>query len=240
MGIFGYIPFVPFGFDFTYIILLPAIILALYAQAKVKSTFQKYLSVPASSRLTGAMVARQLLQQNGISDVRVEMVSGNLSDYYDPRKKVLRLSPDVYESNSLAALGVAAHETGHAVQDYTGYFALNLRAGFLPVANFGSTLSFPLLIIGFLMNSDFLIRLGVFAFAGVVLFQLITLPVEFNASSRAIAMLVDGGYIRSNEVGPAKKVLSAAALTYVAATVVAILNLVRLLILSGMFGRRDD
>jgi Zn-dependent membrane protease YugP len=239
MDIFGYIPFF-FGFDPTFIILLPAIALALYAQAKVQGTFRKYLSVPSSSRMTGAMLAKRLLANNGIFDVEVEKVPGTLSDHYDPRKKVLRLSPDVYESNSLAALGVAAHETGHAVQHQTGYFPLSLRAGFLPLAQFGSTLAFPLLIIGLLMGSGLLINIGIFAFAAVVLFQVITLPVEFNASSRAIAMLADGGYIRAEEVGATKKVLSAAALTYVAATIMAVLNLVRLLLLSGLFGSRDD
>lgn len=239
MGVFGYFLF-PFGFDPTLIILLPAIILAFYAQSKVKSTFQKYLSVPASSRLTGAMVAKRLLQDNGIFDVSVEKVPGTLSDFYDPRRKVLCLSPDVHDSTSLAALGVAAHETGHAVQHHTGYVPLSLRTSFVPVAQLGSSMAFPLLILGFLFQSDFLVRFGVYAFAGVVLFQLLTLPVEFNASNRAVAMLVNGGFIREDEMEPTKKVLDAAALTYVAATLAAVLNLVRLMLLSGMFGRRND
>lgn len=189
--------------------------------------------------MTGAAVARRLLQEAGIDSVSVELTGGKLSDHYDPRAKVLRLSPQVYNSTSLAALGVAAHEAGHAIQHDVNYLPLQLRASFVPVAQFGSTLSFPLLIIGLLMGSPTLAQLGVWAFTAVVLFQLITLPVEFNASSRAVSLLAGGGYLTQEEVAPTRRVLNAAALTYVAAAITAILNLIRLLLISGML-RRDD
>lgn len=230
--------FFPF-FDPTMIILLPAILLSLYAQAKVQGTYAKYSRVRASSGLTGAAVARQLLQQARINDVEVEMVAGKLTDHYDPRNKKLRLSPQVYNSSSIAALGIAAHETGHAVQHDVGYFPLSFRNNLAPVAQFGSQLAFPLLFIGLVFDSLNLAKLGVYAFIAVVLFQLITLPVEYNASNRAIALLEGGGYLTKQEVKPAKSVLSAAALTYVAAALSAVLSLVRLLVLSGML-RRDD
>ncbi len=229
-----------FFFDWTMILLVPAIILSLYAQFKVKSTFSKYSEVMARNRVTGAQVARNMLQQKRMS-VQVERTPGQLTDHYDPRQRVLRLSEPVHDSYSLAALGVAAHETGHAIQHEEGYFPLGFRNSLVPIANFGSTLAFPLLLIGLLMGSNGLplARLGVYAFTAVVLFQLITLPVEFNASNRAIRLLADGGYITQEEIQPTKAVLNAAALTYVAAALMAFLNLVRLLMITGFLGGDD-
>ncbi|NPV91400.1 MAG: zinc metallopeptidase [Firmicutes bacterium] len=226
-------------FDWTIILLIPAIILAVYAQMRVSSTFNRFSQVASRKRMTASEVARGLIRENGL-DVKVERVEGRLTDHYDPRTKVLRLSAPIHDSSSLAALGVAAHEVGHAVQHNLGYAALGLRNSLVPVANLGSTLSFPILLIGLFMGIPMLVQIGVFAFAAVVLFQLITLPVEFNASRRAIALLTDGGYIGQDEVGPARSVLNAAALTYVAAALMAILNLLRLLFLSGLFGGGDD
>ncbi len=226
-------------FDWTMILLVPAIILSLYAQFKVKSTFSKYSQVMARNRVTGAQAARYMLQQKGMP-VQVERTPGQLTDHYDPRQRVLRLSEPVHDSYSLAALGVAAHETGHAIQHEEGYFPLGFRNSLVPIANFGSTLAFPLLLIGLLMGSMGLARIGVYAFTAVVLFQLITLPVEFNASNRAIRLLADGGYITQEEIQPTRAVLNAAALTYVAAALMAFLNLVRLLMLTGFFGGGDE
>lgn len=229
-----------FFMDSTMLILIPGLILAMYAQFKVQNTFAKYVQVRADSGLSGAQVAKRLLEDAGIYDVAVEQTGGRLSDHYDPRSKVLRLSPEVYGGASLASLGVAAHETGHAMQHHQGYFPLSIRASFVPVAQFGSTLAFPLFLIGFFIRSQSLVYAGIFLFTAVVLFQLITLPVEFNASSRALASLQSGGYISHQEAGGAKKVLDAAALTYVAAALMGLLQLLRLLILAGAFGRRDD
>ena len=228
-------------FSYFYMI-LPAMILAIYAQSKVSSTYQKYARVRNQGGYTGAEVARMLLQNAGIYDVTVEKVRGNLTDHYDPRSKVLRLSEGVYDSASVAALGIAAHETGHAVQDDRGYFFLRLRGALVPLSNIGSNLAMPLIILGILFGaaSQFgytLVQLGIILFSLAVLFTIITLPVEFNASHRAIAMLEDQGYLTTEEIVPAKKVLSAAALTYVAATLVAVLNLLRLVMI---FGRRND
>ncbi|WP_227766945.1 zinc metallopeptidase [Zhaonella formicivorans] len=226
-------------FDPTFVLLIPAIILSLYAQAKVQGAFTKYSRVSSTTGLTGAAVARQLLREAGIYDVEVEMIPGHLTDHYDPRHKKLRLSSQVYHSSSLAALGIAAHETGHAIQHDVGYFPLALRNNLAPIAQFGSNLAFPLLFLGLILGAAGLARFGVMAFVAVVLFQLITLPVEFNASNRAIALLEGGGYLTRQEVGPARSVLSAAALTYVAAALTAVLTLLRLFILSGML-RRDE
>lgn len=225
--------------DPTMIILIPAIIVSLWAQMKVQGAFSKYSRVMSSSGLNGAAVARQLLNKSGIHDVEVEMIGGNLTDHYDPRQKKLRLSQQVYGSSSLAALGVAAHETGHAIQHHTGYFPLEFRNNLVPVASIGSNLAFPLLLLGIILGMPGLARLGVYAFTLVVLFQLVTLPVEFNASSRAVALLEHGGFISGHEVGATRKVLNAAALTYVAAVLVAVLNLLRLLIISGILRRND-
>jgi len=225
--------------DWTIILLVPAILLSLYAQFKVKSTFARYSQVAARSRLTGAEIARLLLRDSGIP-VRVERIAGELTDHYDPRTQVLRLSEPVYDSYSLAALGVAAHEVGHAIQHHTGYVPLGIRNSLVPVANLGSSLAFPILILGLILGVPALAQAGVYAFAAVVLFQVVTLPVEFNASRRAVALLADGGYITREEIGPAQAVLNAAALTYVAAALMAVLNLLRLLIISGMLRQGDE
>ena len=225
----------PFMFDGTIILLLPCIALALYAQAKVRSAYTKYSKIGSAAGITGAEAARRLLRENGIVDVAVEETGGTLSDHYDPRAKVVRLSSDIYRGHHLAGLAIAAHEVGHATQHARGYFPLNLRHAFLPVANIGTWVAFPLFFIGmiFTQGSTFLMDIGIMLYAGVVAFQVITLPVEFNASSRAMAQLIDGRYLRADEAGDAKKVLNAAALTYVAATATAVMTLVRLLILRG-------
>ncbi len=223
-----------FPIDGTIILLVPAIILSIYAQFAIRSAYGKWSKVRSSLGMTGAQVAQRLLQQNGIYDVEVEEVAGSLTDHYDSRSKKLRLSSDVYHSTSLAALGVAAHETGHAIQHAKNYAPLNIRQSLFPVASIGSTWGFWLFIIGMFVSSfNFLMDIGIVLFAGAVLFQIVTLPVEFNASSRALAQLSNGGYLRTDEVAGARKVLNAAALTYVAAAAMAILNLLRLLILRG-------
>lgn len=225
-----------YGFDPTYILILPAIILAVYAQSKVSSTFNKYLRVRNSYGYTGHEVARRILDMNGLQDVPVELVGGKLSDHYDPRKRVLRLSQDVYNSNSLASVGVAAHECGHAIQHSEGYAPLVVRNAIAPIASFGSQASWLFIIAGFFFGWMNLIDIGILLFTAAVAFQVITLPVEFNASSRAVAILEGNGLVPSNEIGPAREVLRAAALTYVAATFTAVMQLVRLLVIRG---RRD-
>ncbi len=224
-------------FDPTMILLIPCIVLALYAQSRVRSAYSKYSQVGSAAGITGAETARRLLREQGIVDVAVEETGGTLSDHYDPRAKVVRLSSGIYHGRHLAGLAVAAHEVGHAIQHATGYFALNLRHSFLPVANIGSWAAFPLFLIGFFFQSPGMVDIGILLYAGVVAFQLITLPVEFNASSRAMAQLVDGRYLRADEARDARRVLNAAALTYVAATATALMHLVRLLILRQ--GMRD-
>jgi len=217
------------------ILLIPALILAGWAQMRVQTTFNKYSKVASSRRMTGAEMAATLLRRGGLHQVRIERVPGNLTDHYDPRSKVLRLSDSVYGSNSIAALGVAAHEVGHAFQHETNYLPLGIRNAIVPVANFASSASFPLILIGLLFGLPDLAAIGVLIFTAVVAFQLITLPVEFNASSRAVALLHSGGHITSQEVPMVKKVLGAAALTYVAAALVAFLNLARFLLILGVF-----
>ncbi|MFW6280266.1 MAG: zinc metallopeptidase [Halanaerobium sp.] len=223
-----------FFFDPTMIMLIPALLIAAYAQYKVKSTFNKYSEIYSNSGLTGAEVARNIMQKKNINDVSVQQVSGKLSDHYDPEKKVLNLSQDVYNSNSIAAIGVAAHEAGHAVQDAEGYRPLSFRASLVPAANLGSNLGLPMAIFGFFIRADFLIITGFILFSAAFLFHLVTLPVEFNASNRAIAQLKNDSYLSSKEVQGAKKVLRAAAFTYVAATLVALINLLRILVLFSM------
>ena len=222
-----------FFWDPTFALLIPCIILALYAQSKVKRTYAKFSQVRSAAGITGAEAARRLLRENGIVDVAVEEVEGVLSDHYDPRDKTVRLSSDIFRGHHLAGLAVAAHEVGHATQHASGYFALNVRHSFLPVANIGSWAAFPLFMIGFFLNTPLLMDLGILFYAAVLAFQVITLPVEFNASSRAMAQLVDGRYLATEEGVLARKVLNAAALTYVAATATALMHLVRLLILRG-------
>jgi len=220
-------------YDPTMLLLIPAILLALWAQFLVKSTYNKYSKVPASSGMTGADVAQRLLSDGGLGDVQVEEVEGKLTDHYDSRSKTLRLSTSISRSRSVAALGIAAHEVGHALQHSKAYGAFQLRQGIFPVANLGSTLAFPLFFIGFLFTSPVLMDIGIILFSGAVFFQLVTLPVEFNASSRALALLQSRGYLADQEIGQARKVLRAAALTYVAATAVAVLHLLRLVLLRG-------
>jgi len=206
-------------------------IITLWAQLRVKSTFAKYNNVRARNGITGAQVARDILRTNHVDDVDVEETGGSLTDHYDPKAKKLRLSSDIFRSSSVAALGVAAHEAGHALQHHAGYAPLHVRNGIYPVANLGSKIAFPLFIGGFFFRSGFMMDIGIWLFLGAVIFQLITLPVEFNASSRAVVLLESHGYLGRDEISAAKKVLNAAALTYVAATAVAIMHLIRLLIL---------
>lgn len=214
-------------------LLIPAMLFALYAQYKVKNTFKRFKTVISANGMTGFQVAKNILQNNGIYDVEIERTPGALTDHYDPKSKTLRLSNEIYNSKSVAALGIAAHEVGHAIQHNIGYTPLQLRHGLFPVANIGSNLAFPLFIIGLFMRSGILMDIGIWFFAGAVLFQIITLPVEFNASSRAIIQLERGSFLIGNEIDSARKVLNAAALTYVAATAVAIMHLIRLVILRG-------
>jgi hypothetical protein len=229
----------PFMFDPTYILVIIGALLSLAASARVKTTFAKYTKVRSLSGMTGAEAAERILHSAGIYDVAVSHVSGDLTDHYDPRDKTLKLSDSTFRSNSVAAVGVAAHECGHAIQHNQGYIPLTFRSALVPVANFGATISWPMILIGFLLvNSQFLITLGIILFSTAVLFQLVTLPVEFNASSRAVKILNDTGILYGDEISHTKKVLNAAALTYVAAAAASILQLLRLLILFG--GRSRD
>ena len=220
--------------DPTMILLIPALILAFWAQGKVKGSYQKYSRIRSASGLTGATVARKLLNMNGLNDVEVEPVAGELSDHYDPRSRKVRLSEGIYNVGSIAALGIAAHEVGHAVQHSKGYAALKLRHALLMPANFGSTLAFPIFIVGFIFSSmNFLMDIGIILFLAALAFQLITLPVEFDASRRALVALRSTGIMADAEVDQARKVLAAAAWTYVAAATMALSHLLRLLILRG-------
>jgi Zn-dependent membrane protease YugP len=228
-----------FFYDWTILIVLPGLILAMIAQAGVSGTFAKFQRVPARIGLTGAMLARRMLDGRGLNDVTIERVNGKLSDHYDPSARVLRLSEGVYDSTSIAALGVAAHETGHALQDQEHYAPLKLRTAIVPAVGFGSNLSWPIFLVGLIFSWQPLLLAGIILFALAVLFSLITLPVEFNASSRALATLSSGGYLDDEEMRGASKVLRAAAMTYVAAAVGAILQLIRLLLLAGVGRRRD-
>lgn len=212
-------------------LVIPACLIAVWAQVKVNSTFNKYNAVHNARGYTGAMVARMILDQNGLQNVRIERVRGHLSDHFDPRSNVVRLSDSVYDSTSVGAIGVAAHECGHAVQYAVHYFPMKLRAAVIPVSNIGSNLGIPLAIIGLIMNADILFNVGILLFLAVVVLQLVTLPVEFNASRRAIQTLDTEMILDSGELTGAKRVLTAAALTYVAALIVAVANLLRLLLL---------
>lgn len=229
-----------YGFDWSYIIyVVPALILALWAQAKVKSTYARYSSVMSRKGLTGAQAARAILDKNGLSDVRIEHIAGQLTDHYDPKTRIVRLSDNVYGSSSIAAIGVAAHEVGHAVQHATGYGFLKLRTAIIPVTNIGSSLSMPLILVGLLLNSGALAFAGIILFSLVAVFQLVTLPVEFNASSRAISTLDSFGMLDAQELSGTRKVLSAAAMTYVAALAVSLAQLLRLVMLFGRRNNRD-
>jgi len=231
----------PFGyFDPTYILVAIGAVLTLLASARVKSTYSKYNKVKSLSGMTGAMAAERILRYSGINDVAIQHVSGDLTDHYDPRNKTLSLSDTVYGSTSVAAIGVAAHECGHAIQDNKGYAALKLRGALVPVANFGAAISWPMIILGVILgSSQTLINVGIILFSSVVLFQLITLPVEFNASNRAIKILNESGILYDEELKHTKKVLGAAALTYVAGAAAVILQLLRLVLLFGGGRRRD-
>ena len=226
--------------DPTMVLLIPAMILAMYAQMKVNSTYHHYSQIASQRGMTGADVARYISNKNGLYDIPIERVQGQLSDHYDPRSRVVRLSQGVYDSTSIAALGVAAHEVGHAIQHDTGYMPLYIRNTIIPITQIGSYVSIPLLILGILVSSPRLVELGILLFTAIVFFQLITLPVEFNASRRAVAVLGDEAILTADELVGTKKVLSAAALTYVAAAVTAVFQLLRLLIISGVLGGRDD
>ena len=224
--------------DYYYLILVvPAMILALMAQFKVKSTFATYSNERNMRGLTGAQAAREVLSHYGINNVQIEMVNGKLTDHYDPRDNVIRLSDDVYSSTSIAAIGVACHEAGHAAQHAQGYAPIKIRNAILPVCNIGSTLGFPLAILGIIFNSSPLISIGLLLYALVAVFQIATLPVELNASRRAMQVIGNEGILSAEEAYGAKRVLSAAAMTYVAALVVSLANLLRLLMLAN--NRRD-
>ena len=228
-------------FDPTYVLVLIGVVICLAASARMNSTFRKYSRVRNHSGMTGREAAETILRQAGIYDVRVEYVAGNLTDHYDPRGKVLRLSDATYGSNSVAAMGVAAHECGHAIQHATGYAPLSIRGALVPIANFGSTIAWPLILIGLFLNGNtsvLLLNIGILAFSMAVLFQIVTLPVEFNASRRAVKILDSTHMLYPEEVNATKKVLTAAALTYVASAASAILQLLRILILTG--NRRND
>lgn len=227
--------------DWTYILVLIGALLCMAASARVNGTYRKYARVRSMSGMTGAQAAERILYQNGIYDVRIEQVRGNLTDHYDPSAKVLRLSDSVYGSNSVAAIGVAAHECGHAVQHQQSYAPLRIRSMLVPAANIGSRLGLPIVILGVIFGGagSLLAQIGIWVFSIAVLFQVVTLPVEFNASNRAMRMLSDYGILGQQEVGHVRKVLSAAALTYVAAAASSILQLLRLVLLFGNRGGRD-
>ena len=229
-------------FDTTMILLLIGMALSMLASAKVQSTFAAYSRVRSKTGMTGAQAAERILRSQGIDYVRVGHVRGNLTDHYDPKNKVLNLSDTVYNSTSVSAIGVAAHECGHAVQDKVGYFLLNFRGSLVPAANFGAQLSWPLIIIGYLFGGagGTLVKVGLLMFCAVVLFHLVTLPVELDASRRALRLLDENGILVEDEVKKTRKVLGAAALTYVAALAASILQLLRLLILFGGQRRNDD
>ncbi len=232
----------PFGFGYyfepTYILVLIGAVLSMIASARVNSTFNKYARVRSMSGMTGAQTAEAILRSRGIHDVRVEHIRGNLTDHYDPTKKVVRLSDSVYGSTSVAAIGVAAHECGHVMQHHEGYAPLNFRTALVPAANIGSKLGIPIILVGLLLGSNpILVNIGIWVFSLAVLFQVATLPVEFDASRRALACIEQYGIVTSDERKKSAKVLKAATYTYVAAAAAAILQLLRLLML---FGRRDD
>ena len=227
-----------YGIDPTYILLIIGMLLSLAASAKLKSTFAIYRRMESASGMTGAQAAQKILRNAGVYDVKIEPISGELTDHYDPRTKTVRLSEPIYNKTSLAAVGVAAHECGHAIQHATNYAPLNLRNAIVPIANLGSTLSWPLFLAGLVMSFRPLLTAGILLFTAAVLFQLVTLPVEINASGRALKLLNADGILAPQEVRGAKKVLTAAALTYVAALAGSILQLLRLLILAG--GRDRD
>ena len=234
-----------YGFDTTYLFLvLPCVILSIWASLNVKNTFKKYSKSFSASGLTGAQAAQRVLQANGVTNVRIERVNGHLTDHYDPRSNLIRLSDQVYGNTSIAAIGVACHEAGHAVQHATGYAPIKLRSAIIPVTNIGSRLAMPLILLGILFSylgnfSYTLVYIGIGCFALTLLFELVTLPVEFNASSRAIQAIDKQNILREDELKGAKKTLQAAALTYIAAAAVSLAQLLRLILLFGNKRRRD-
>ena len=231
-------PYYYYGFDYTYLVfVLPALLIALVAQIKVKTTFRKYAKVMNARGLSGAEVAAKILSSNRVLDVAVQRVSGNLTDHFDPTARVIRLSQSVYDSHSVAAVGVAAHEAGHALQYAEDYFPIRLRAAIIPVTKVGSALSWPLIILGLVFSFGILVNIGIILFSVVTLFQLVTLPVEFNASRRALNILQQQGILAPEELGGARKVLTAAAMTYVAALLVSVMQLLRLI---ALFSNRRD
>lgn len=235
-------PFFYYSSDslWTYVlIVLPAVILAMWASANVNSTFKKYSKVPSSSGYTGMDAARRILDANGLTNIRIEHVSGNLTDHYDPKAGVIRLSDAVYANNSAAAIGVAAHEAGHAVQHAEKYAPLVIRNAIIPICAIGSNLAMPLIILGLVLDMFGLCYIGILAFGLAALFQLITLPVEFNASRRALSALESSGRFSDTDLKNAGKTLRAAALTYVAALAVALANLLRIIVIVGGRNRRD-
>lgn len=234
-------PYFYYGFDWTYlVIVIPCVLLAMIASSRVNSTFKRYSTQISSRRITGAEAAQRVLSGNGVRNVRIERISGNLNDHFDPKTNTIRLSDSVYDSPSTAAIGVACHEAGHAVQYAENYFPIKIRAAIIPITNFGSKLAMPLILLGVLFSalgylSYTLIYLGIGCFALSLVFQLITLPVEFNASRRALKAIGEGNLLTEDERVGAKKTLSAAAMTYVAAVAVSLAQLLRLILL---FGRR--
>ena len=229
-----------YGYSWTYLLVIIGLVISLAASAKVRSTYSRYAKVKSKSGITAAQAAQTILRGAGIYDVRVEHIQGNLTDNYNPTDKVLRLSDATFNSTSVAAIGVAAHECGHAIQHDTNYAPLNIRGLMVPVVNIGSSVSIPLILVGiFMSNNQMLINIGIALFSLTVLFQLITLPVEFDASSRALNILDSSGLLDSEEVSEAKKVLSAAAMTYVAAAAASALQLLRLFLIFGGRGRRN-
>ena len=230
-----------YGIDIYYIILvLPAIIFAMWAQSKVNTTFNKYSKVGAMRGITGAMAAQAVLRANGVFGVTIEHISGNLTDHYDPKANVIRLSDSVFNSTSVAAIGVAAHEAGHAVQYAANYGPIRIRQAIIPISQIGSGLSMPMILLGVILNSSMFLDLGILFFGLATLFQLVTLPVEFNASKRAMYALEQGNLLYDEELSGAKKTLTAAALTYVAALAVSIAQFIRLLLIFGGRGRDRD
>lgn len=235
MSILGYYGY--YYYDVTYLLVVIGAIFSMIASAQVNGTFNRYSKVRSMSGMTGAQTARRILDQNGLYNVKVEHINGNLTDHYDPRSKVLRLSDATYSATSVAAVGVAAHECGHAVQDNVGYEPLRIRSKMAPAANFGSRFGLPIFMLGLIFGmNEVLMQIGIWVFLLAVLFQLITLPVEFDASRRALSMLTEYGILGTQEVEGSRKVLKAAAMTYVAAAASAILNLLRLVLIS----RRND
>lgn len=227
-----------YWWDPTYILVIIAMLLSVFASIGVKTTFARYEKLKTARGITGAEAARKVLDMNGLQNVRVERVSGELTDHYDPRSNVIRLSDSTYSNTSVAAVGVAAHEAGHAVQHAVGYVPIKIRNAIVPVVNIGSSLAMPLFILGLILNILNLAYLGVFLFSFALVFQLVTLPVELNASARAIKILDSSMLLYENEIKPAKKVLRAAAMTYVAAVASTALQLLRLLLILN--NRRDD